>query len=258
MKLVLAVAITLGIAGAAFWVMAPVTSPLSTLVPVRLSQSEPNETPSHALPQETPTPEGATAPLDTSAEIFYHDVLATVFWVGEGATGENDYISNYASAWDSHWQESFGGLDNPTERCGYRPCDFTPGENPFYVALPYNDLGENDQQKSSASSIPWFEPQPRSSSLLKNRWVEVRKGSQVCYGQWEDVGPFEEDDVDYVFGTVPPGNSFGEGAGIDLSPALRDCLRMRGNEKVQWRFVEANEVPDGPWTEIITTSGVTR
>jgi hypothetical protein len=257
MKFLLYAAVVLGVVSAALF-MARQTSPLAVLTPETSPQAVDEEASPPAPPQAAPAVQSTGASADNSAEVFYHEVLATVFWVGEGATGENDFISNYASAWDSHWAEIFGGIDDPDERCGYRPCDFTPGENPFYIALPYNDLGAGDRQKSSATRIPWHESQPRSSSLLKNRWIELRRGAQVCYGQWEDVGPFEEDDVDYVFGTAPPANAFGVGAGIDLSPALRDCLRMQGNELVRWRFVEATEVPHGPWTEIITTSGVSR
>ena len=64
----------------------------------------------------------------------------------------------------------------------------------------------------------------------------------------------EEDDFDYVFGGAPkPKNNWGLKAGIDLSPAMRDCLKLEGDYIVEWRLVGEGEVPEGPWKEIITT-----
>lgn len=179
--------------------------------------------------------------------------VATIFWVGEGETDENGYISNAQSAWDTRWMESFGGLDDPENRCGYLPCAFTPKENPFYVALPYSDLEDDGRRKTNASVVPWNDPTSRTS-ILKNRWIEVRHLGATCYGQWQDVGPFEEDDHAYVFGDAPsPKNQFGEKAGIDLSPALAACLKIDGSDEVSWRHVEFADVPQGPWRDIITT-----
>ena len=36
-------------------------------------------------------------------------------------------------------------------------------------------------------------------------------------------------------------------AGIDLSPAVRDFLKLRSGAAVEWRFAEEAEVPAGPW-----------
>ena len=38
------------------------------------------------------------------------------------------------------------------------------------------------------------------------------------------------------------------GAGIDVSPALRDYLGLRSLDLVDWRFVEQAEVPTLPWS----------
>ena len=185
---------------------------------------------------------------------LHREIAATVFWVGEEATEENDYIDNEESIWDADWVESFGGVDEPEEREGWFPEGFTPQENPFYVALPYSDFEEREQ-KEDLTMIPWYqEPVPDGVSLVKNRWVKIYHQDEVCYGQWEDAGPGLTDDVDYVFGTAEPQNTFGIGAGIDVSPALRDCLGMGTSGKVDWRFVDEEDVPGGPWKEIITRS----
>jgi hypothetical protein len=171
----------------------------------------------------------------------YKEVVTTVFWVGETADASNDYIANDASYWDSKWQQHFGGVDDPTKRCGYRPCAFIPRENPFYFALPYGEpIADLDSRHST----------------LKNRWIEVTHQGRTCYGQWQDVGPSLTDDYSYVFGTTTPRNTFGVRAGLDVSPALRDCLGMGDVATTSWRFVSQQEVPRGPWRNTITTSGI--
>lgn len=70
------------------------------------------------------------------------NVVATVFWVGEQPT-ENNPTPNNKSAWDVNWQANFGGYDDPNSREGYLPKDFAPSLNPFYIALPYNDIGKD-------------------------------------------------------------------------------------------------------------------
>jgi hypothetical protein len=177
------------------------------------------------------------------------NVVATVFWVGEAPT-ENNPTPNYASAWDSNWTANFGGYDDPNRRDGYLPAGFTPKLNPFYVALPYNDIGKDWRHRPEASEvIPWFWRDYRGDgiSVCKGRWVAIHKEGRVCYAQWEDVGPFQTDHWQYVFGGEEPRDNRNGGAGIDLSPAVRDYLQLRSGERVQWRFVEARDVPRGPW-----------
>jgi hypothetical protein len=77
--------------------------------------------------------------------------------------------------------------------------------------------------------------------------VEVRYKGKSVYAQWADVGPFGEDDFDWVFGSAAkPRNKEGEKAGLDISPAAAQYLGMSDNDKTEWRFVEENEVPDSP------------
>jgi hypothetical protein len=179
--------------------------------------------------------------------------IATVFWVGEPGGPDNGHIPNHASAWDANWEVNFGGLDDPLYRCGYRPCAFTPKENPFYIALPYDDLTEERTRKETSTNFPRKTSNP-GQSALKNRWVAVQTTATTCYAQWQDVGPFHSDDAAYVFGRAPdPINNVGEKAGIDLSPAVRDCLSVGDVSEVLWRHVEAHEVPEGPWMDLVTS-----
>ena len=125
--------------------------------------------------------------------------------------------------------------------------------NPFYVALPYDDLTEDRRRKNTTTIFPWTTGHP-TRSALKNRWLAVRASGRTCYGQWQDVGPFQSDDAAYVFGEAAlPINTIGEKAGIDLSPAVRDCLGVGDVSEVLWRHIEADEVPRGPWKKLVTS-----
>ena len=180
------------------------------------------------------------------------DIVATVFWVGEQPT-ENNPTPNHMSSWDTQWMTNFGGYDNPdrAQRTdNFTPVGFTPKQNPFYIALPYNDVINHATHKSEAKKIiPWFSQKfvRSGKSVLKGSWLAIRYGNRICYAQWEDCGPFVTDDADYVFGSARPKNTSNNGAGIDVSPAVRDYLGMPSMSRCDWRFVDMNEVPAGPW-----------
>ena len=179
------------------------------------------------------------------------DIGATVCWIGETPSGNNPTPNH--SSWDKDWARNYGGFDNPdpTQRdANFCPVGFKPGLNPFYVALPYNDcLNYKTHKPEARFVIPWFSEryQRPGKSVLRGQWLAIRHGGRVCYAQWEDCGPFTTDDHEYVFGGARPSNGQNNGAGIDVSPAVRDYLGMSSGRRCDWRFVEATEVPDGPW-----------
>jgi hypothetical protein len=176
---------------------------------------------------------------------LHKDITVTFFWVGEKGTDENGYIPNDQSAWDTNWTEHYGGIDDPYNRKGFYPKNFIPKENPFYFALPYNDFDKNGRKKRQTDEL-----------ICKNRWIRIIKGSKVAYAQWEDVGPFGEDDADYVFGNGRPKNNINNNAGLDVSPAVRDYLGLEDIDIVDWQFVDFKDVPKGTWKEIITNSQI--
>lgn len=185
------------------------------------------------------------------------NIISTIFWVGEAEHPDNGYIANDVSAWNNRWQKKFGGVDDPNDRNGFFPAKFRPKENPFYVALPYNDF-DGGERKLSAQMIPWAKEKkwgPRES-MCKGRWVRISKYGKTAYAQWEDVGPFLDDDFDYVFGNARPRNKRIAQAGIDVSPAVATYLDLEGIDTVDWKFVHASKVPRGPWSEIKTTSKI--
>ena len=141
----------------------------------------------------------------------------------------------------------------------YNDIDPLKTENPFYVALPFNN------RLFSESSI--------RSKLIKNRWVEIVNISNgiIGYGQVEDVGPWFVIDKDYLFNEeVRPFSEYAykktydiymvpnktrvikNRAGIDLSPELAKFLKITGKSKVHWRFVDVKNVDKGPWLDKIS------
>ena len=213
------------------------SAPISTFSETETSEKPPANTPASSI----------------SYTSDFKSTMTTYFFVGEPADASNAHIPNDASFWDDAWLKHFGGVDDPLARCGFSPCRFTPLENPFYVALPYAEFDAEGTLKDSAKRVPWY--RPGAAPLLKNQWVEIVHDGHVCYGQWEDVGPNGEDDFAYVFGSSAiPSNTFGERAGLDVSPALWKCLGMTDNDITSWRFVGASAVPSGPWKDTVTSS----
>ena len=147
----------------------------------------------------------------------------------------------------------FGGMDDPepTRRAsGYRPAAFVPRQNPFYFALPYNDCIDYRRTKAEAARvIPWFKEAFKQSgkSVCQNRWIAIGQGERTCYAQWSDCGPFTTSDAAYVFGEARPATTGNQGAGLDVAPSVRDYLGMKSGSTCDWRFVDVDEVPDGPW-----------
>jgi len=207
----------------------------------------------------------------------HRNITATVFWIGE-PRGNGSTENNAVSAYDDRWQAHYGGVDDysPVRRYPYFPR-FTPRENPFYLDLPYDDfLPDGEPRPDRMRVVPWARrkaPQieaaareGRPYSLLKNRWVKIqhrRDGrTRTCYGQVEDAGPYVYDDARYVFGDDDPRprSHRAHNAGLDVSPALRDCLGFSGlnndANRVDWRLVDRAQVPSGPWRIVVTTRQV--
>jgi hypothetical protein len=186
-------------------------------------------------------------------------IYTTVFWVGESASTNNP-VHNYSSSWDRDWYQSYGGSDGPNNRRALRdggsiPAGFDPRQNPFYFALPYNDVEGGHHKPEARKVVPWFRQiyEQDGKSVLKDRWIAIRKNlpngtSRVCYAQWSDCGPFRTDHFDYVFGNGRPMPNLNHGAGLDISPAARDYLGAGNIDVLDWKFVEFRDVPVGPWS----------
>ena len=167
-------------------------------------------------------------------------ITATVFWVGEPPTADDP--GNLVSAWDRKWLES------------------ARYQNAFYVALPYNDVANGHTKPEAKNIIPWFKQAyvRDGQSVLKDHWVAIRKGARVCYAQWEDVGPFQVDHWQYVFGNERPHPNKNKDAGIDVSPAVKEYLGMSGIDSCDWRFVSESEIAQGPWKAYEKVANLTR
>lgn len=195
-------------------------------------------------PEDWIVPSGGKYPWKTK-------IVTTTFWIGEDVAPNNP-VANVASSWDPIWSKNYGGIDSPKrdQRCGFLPAEFIPQQNPFYVALPYNDITSKGHKPEAANIIPWFNEDYKGEgkTVLKDRWVAIRFKGRVVYAQWEDCGPFRTDHSAYVFGTERPKPNLNKGAGLDVSPAVRDYLGMNDTDVTDWRFVDFDEVPPGPWS----------
>jgi hypothetical protein len=176
---------------------------------------------------------------ETFSYPLHENIITTVFWVGEEGSSDNNYIFNSQSCWDDKW-----AINSP--------------ENIFYFALPYNDFDNGERKFNVSQIVYWGEEKSLGEyeSLLKNRWIEILYRNKTAYAQWEDCGPFLEDDGSYVFGNDAPKNSQLEKAGLDISPSTAEYLNFDGLGIVSWRFIDFSEVPDGPWRETVTISQI--
>ena len=198
-----------------------------------------------------PTAKNFAGPSASSRQFPWKaNIVTTVFWIGEKPSANNP-TPNRSSSWDANWTSSYGGFDNPdrSQRRDWIPVNFTPRQNPFYCALPYNDKAREGHRPEAAQVIPWFQQayQGPAVSTCKGRWLAIRKGGKTVYAQWEDAGPFRTDHWQYVFGSERPKPNLNQGAGLDVSPAVRDFLQLQDTDVTDWKFVDFKDVPRGPW-----------
>jgi hypothetical protein len=180
------------------------------------------------------------------------NILTTKFWIGEGSTPISS-TDNVQSSWDEEWMQRNHGSDNPDNRDGYAAAGHASTLNPFYCALPFNDLAFPDK---AARWLPrgWYRRpvDGKTVSACKDRWVEIRNAQgDVCYAQWEDVGPLSYNDAEYVFGDERPTGLGDDHAGLDVSPAVADYLGLSDhNRYMSWRFVDEDQVRPGAWLKL--------
>lgn len=214
-------------------------------------------------PNHSSRPHETRGPVDKYPK---HTVVASVFWIGEGASSANANISNTATEWDPYAIKHFGGIDNPKHRRpdgSGLPAGFRPLQNPYYVALPASEFGDNGLVRGARQHAPWYHGETSENiSVFKGHWLKITNPAthDTVFAQWLDTGPSDDPnavyDYDYVFGpsSARPKNTFGLGAGIDLSPTAAHGLGVAGSladgsATVSWQFVDQTAVPQGPWTQ---------
>lgn len=288
----------------------PTTKPKAPFpTPSKSPSKAPANLPTKVIPP-TPVPASTAKPatpiVAISARTYpvHTNITSSTFWVGElyneSLEDGSQVCSTYDGNWAYHWSginkgkvsanaagcagSIIGGCDGIVsgDKCltekrtavnNFFPTSVpTPKENPFYVALPYDDINDSIGFKERCAVIPWANDKgyaghctDENFSYMKNRWVKITgpKGA-VCYGQIGDSGPSHDNlyhDKNYVFGTnnAQPVQGQWNNAGIDVSPALVGCLgypEVEGQAKVSWSFVDDTAVPSGPWKKVVTTSGV--
>jgi hypothetical protein len=170
---------------------------------------------------------------------WHNGILTTIFWIG-----------NNLPDWSSPGGSMPFDPNGPAEvssATGYGPAGGVLKINPFYVALPFNDLKFPDLARQWMP-VGW-NPRPKSNgepvSACQGRWIEMKSASgRICFAQWEDVGPLWTDDAAYVFGSESPRQGK---SGLDVSPAVAKYLGMDGHALLSWRFVDDKDVLPGVW-----------
>lgn len=272
---------------------APIPSPTSTPAP---PTSTPTPHPTSVPAPPAPAPGGRVYPWHNNipATTFWVGELFNAS-LADGSQVCSTYDSQWAYHWSGvdHGKvpadakgcagSIVGGCDGisgakgtcstePRKGPDYWPTKATPRENPFYLDLPFDDMNDSTGFKTRCQVIPWAKDDPghcgdTKNSYMKNRWVHlIGPSGRDCYGQIEDAGPSSGSayhDSAYVFGSDDkrPANAKFGGAGADVSPALNGCLGFADldgdQDHIRWQFVDRGDVPDGPWTRVVTTSGFT-
>jgi len=179
-------------------------------------------------------------------------IITTMFWIGEGSTPISS-TTNVQSSWDEDWLPNNHGSDSPYNRNGYASGNHASTLNPFYVALPFNDLAFPDKARRWLPAGWYRRPKDgKQVSACKDRWVEIKnQRGDYCYAQWEDVGPLNYSDAEYVFGGERPNGLGDNHAGLDVSPAVAQYLGIDGkNRLTSWRFVDDEDVRPGAWLKL--------
>ena len=154
----------------------------------------------------------------------------------------------------THPGRKYGGYDdpNPSRRQNYVPVKFTPRQNPFYCALPYNDKAREGHRPEA----------PKVSSLVQGGLPGSR-----CFRLQGSMGRDPQRQPDRL---CPVGRcraisnrSLGirlrqRAAKTDLQPRCRArCFTRRARlswlqdtDVTDWKFVEFSEVPPGPWAKL--------
>jgi hypothetical protein len=215
----------------------------STSAPATLSSIQPGCSPPPAphfifidFPRNVPT---HTYPWKTG-------IATNVFVLGDVSSAER---------WDTHWVRDNGGNDTVYEMSGYGSMSHASTLNPFYVALPFNDLAHPEAARKwlpagwTSAAKPDSGNSGKPVSSCQDRWIEIKnQEGRVCFAQWEAAAPAPADDAPYVFGenvAVQPR----EKIGLRISPAVAKYLGVDPESGclTSWRFVDDAAVQPGMW-----------
>lgn len=183
---------------------------------------------------------------------WHTNIYTTMFYIGEGGSSISN-TDNKASSFDQNWMDNNRGSDNPNDRNGFASGSHASTVNPFYIALPFNDLVYPDMARRYVPAW-WHRPNKdgKPVSACKDRWVEIKteESGHTCYAQWEDVGPLRYDHAEYVFGDDKP-DTYTK-AGLDVSPAVVQYLGLDSikHPTTRWRFVDEADVQPGIWLKL--------
>ena len=179
------------------------------------------------------------------------NIVTTVFWIGEQPT-ENNPVPNNKSSWDANWTSNYGGYDTPG-------CLVAPQLHPGLVRpAPESILLSRCRTTTLPTASSNRKPRwlfPGSSNPIPSRanlsariaGSRSAKATASAMRNGKIAGPFRTDHFQYVFQNERPKPNLNRGAGLDVSPAVRDYLGLPPTDVTDWQFVEVRDVPPGPW-----------
>src|SRR5205809_4132 len=106
-------------------------------------------------------------------------------------------------------------------------------------------------KKNIVTTVFWIGERPSGNNPVPNRVSSWDKNWSRSYGGFDDPNPAHRNNYwQYVFGSERPKPNLNKGAGLDVSPAVRDYLGLDETDVTDWRFVEFSEVSHGPWSTL--------
>jgi len=174
-------------------------------------------------------------------------IVTTVFWVGEQAGGNNR--SKLQKFLDFNWSENYAEPILRFQRTAQlHPNCFYSQAKPLLLCFTVHDVTHGQFKPEAPLVIPWFKHEYRGRG---SRYAEidglpfVRQSHLLCaMGRLRSVS---HDHFQYVFGNERPKPNLNHGAGLDVSPAVRDYLGLAPTDVTDWQFVEVRDVSSGPW-----------
>ena len=193
-----------------------------------------------------------TSRFSSSRYPWKTDIVTTVFWIGEHADREQSRSESQEFLGLATGRAITAVTTAPIPHGGTTTSRSisSRGRIRFTVALPYNDV-THGQFKPEARD--WsFRGFDRHSCSRGIRFAKIAGSrSAEAIGSATRNGKIVGRSAPTISNTFSRTNArrpnLNHGAGLDVSPAVRDYLGLRTDVLTDWQFVEVRDVPPGPW-----------
>ncbi len=182
------------------------------------------------------------------------NIITTEFWIGEGSTPISS-TTNVASSWDEDWRANNHGSDSPWNRNGYASGSHASTLNPFYVALPFNDLAFPDKARRWLPDGWYLAARRMASRSPPARTAGLRSRTRAA------TSASRSGRMSGRYATTTRNTSSARSARSALATTMpvstshrpwRNTLasRTKTARRPPWRFVDDEEVRPGAWLKL--------